>query len=158
MDVEVKPPIDSIDEFIVRYEEKDRKKVFAAARRLGCKVIVADSNQLQIDLDEPWVFSVDYLKSTKSKIHDKAQELFDEKVWWSFDREVNVIILEAWRSRNGNTHIVLTLDRDYTPFERIIFQAVLGSDPVRELLNWKRVVDGSDNPIALFKPRYGKEE
>lgn len=145
--------ITETDDFIVRYEERDRKKVFAAARRLGCKVIVTDSDQLQIDLDEPWPFSVDYLKTTKSKIHDKAQELFDEKIWWSFDREVNVIMLEAWRSRNGNTHVVLTLDREYSDFERIAFQAMLGSDPVRELLNWKRVLDGSDNPIALFRPR-----
>lgn len=151
--------ITETDDFIVRYEEKNREKVFSAAERLGCEVVVAGQNELQIDLDQPWPFGTrPYLRAKKSAIHTKAIDLFDEKIWWSLNGEINVTALRAWESRGGNTHVVLTLDREYSDFERIAFQTMLGSDPVCELLNWKRVVDGSDNPITLFKPRQPQHE
>lgn len=59
----------------------------------------------------------------------------------------------AWKSHGGNTHVVLTLYRKLSPQARIALQAVLGSDPIRELLNLVRVENGCRDPIALFRPR-----
>jgi hypothetical protein len=55
-------------------------------------------------------------------------------------------------SRSGNLHITLTLGRDLTSTERILFQAVLGSDPVRELLTYKNTLDPNNTtPQFLFE-------
>lgn len=141
-------------EVILEYEERDRQKVFDAAESLGCKVIIAQPNELQLDIDKPWEFKdTSFEESTLTRDCWRARKLIGRRIWDSFSQEIYVLSLSAWRSRNGNIHIVLKLSQEYSAFERIIFQSILGSDPRRELLNWKRINDGSENPIALFRPK-----
>lgn len=57
-------------------------------------------------------------------------------------------------SRSGGVkyHITLTLDKPVTPLERIMFQVCLGSDPMRELLGYRRLMkDGDFQPTLFFE-------
>lgn len=43
----------------------------------------------------------------------------------------------------GHVHVVVNLERDVdSPLEQLALQAFLGSDPMRELLNWRRLESG----------------
>lgn len=61
--------------------------------------------------------------------------------------------LSQWKSRNGNTHIVLTLSRRLNAEKRFLLQAALGSDLVKEALSLKRLDEGQDEPSILFRPK-----
>lgn len=52
----------------------------------------------------------------------------------------------------GHEHIVVTLNRDLKgDTERVLLQAALGSDPMRELLSWRRIENGSDSAsVSIF--------
>lgn len=139
-------------EWILEYEEEDRKRVFEAARKLGCKVVIANPDELQLDIDHVSMALDQLVEKTGTSMHWWARKIIGKKIWESFSDEIDVLSFTAWRSRHGNTHVVLKLSKDYSIFERIAFQALLGSDPIRELLNWKRAIDGSENPVALFRP------
>lgn len=54
--------------------------------------------------------------------------------------------------RPGHYHIVVTLLRDLkSDSERVLLQACLGSDPMRELLSWRRIENGSDSAsVSIF--------
>lgn len=62
-------------------------------------------------------------------------------------------ILSGYRttSKSGNTHEYITLSRDITPIERLLMQACLGSDPMREILTYKNILDGNPRPQFLFE-------
>jgi hypothetical protein len=57
---------------------------------------------------------------------------------------------EAYSSRNGNTHVILNLDRAMSEHERISWQAIFGSDPKREALSLIRLNAGQIDPIVLY--------
>ena len=58
-------------------------------------------------------------------------------------------------SRSGypKRHIVLTLREPVTDVQRIALQAILGSDPVRELLSLKRIENGDPHPTLFFEKK-----
>ena len=60
---------------------------------------------------------------------------------------------QRWESKNGNTHILLHAAYPMTVMERLILQASLGSDGVREALGLWRFENGVAEPSMLFKPR-----
>lgn len=133
------------------YFEEIRDESFAAAREKRCEVVIAAPSQIQLDIDKPWpsvgghpYHPLDVLRMTSG---DRSK-----KVLLRLLEFVAVLKWEAWESTSGNTHIMLTLSRDLTLHERIAIQAMLGSDPMRELLNLRRVWCGAEDPIALFKP------
>lgn len=54
----------------------------------------------------------------------------------------------------GHRHIVAELDHELTPLERILLQAVLGSDRKRELLSWIRIHAATGfEPTVFFEKR-----
>lgn len=58
-------------------------------------------------------------------------------------------------SRSGypKRHIVLTLRKPVTDVQRIALQAILGSDPVRELLSLKRIENGDPHPTLFLEKK-----
>ncbi len=57
-------------------------------------------------------------------------------------------------SRSGDVerkHIIVTLARDVTPMERILLQALLGSDLRRELLSYCRITIDDPNPTLFLE-------
>lgn len=62
--------------------------------------------------------------------------------------------IDVWQSKSGeNHHARIKLLAPMLLHERLLLQAVLGSDRVREALGYIRRVRAIENPIVLFKPR-----
>jgi len=57
------------------------------------------------------------------------------------------------RSRGGNLHAVIRLAQPTPALERVLLQALLGSDPVREARNYGRVKNGAPYPILFFEKK-----
>lgn len=59
-------------------------------------------------------------------------------------------------SGGQHRHVVVTMQRDVTAFERIALQAMLGSDLKREMLSYERLATGSNpHPTVFFEPKAG---
>jgi len=106
----------------------------AAAK--GCVVRVPGPRELFIDIDS-------------EAAHDSFERLRKAFPPGLIASEVRT------RSPSGNPwhfHIVATLSRDLQDDrERVMLQAFLGSDPMRELLSWRRIENGSDSAaVSLF--------
>lgn len=136
------------------YFEYLRDQTFAKAKADGLKVILPASNQIQLDIDRPWPYEITRLdrkiKEVRQLIHNGDAKAIS--VLLHFDEEFSIKRHEAWRSVGGNIHVMLTLNRDLDLLDRIALQAILGSDPMRELCNLRRARCGAEDPVALFCP------
>lgn len=113
------------------------------ARVLDCDVEVADNQTLQLDIDNDAAF--ERAIAMMSLLRSVAK-----------DHNVASILTNGYtvrESRGGNRHIIVGLTCPLTVEQRILLQAVFGSDPSRELLSWLGHVAGRQRPIALFVPR-----
>lgn len=107
------------------------------AKRFNCDIVIADDSTLQIDLDS-----------------DEALEVFDRQHLLLCDLGLLPSFnYEQSESKGGNTHITIPLGFSLSVEQRLLLQALLGSDLKREALSLKRVREGMPNPILLFKPR-----
>lgn len=73
-------------------------------------------------------------------------------------KQMEVIVMEIfgkskeeWKSKSGNTHVLIRLNNPLSLELRIALQTVLGSDPKRSLCEIIQVIEKA-NPIVLFKP------
>lgn len=115
--------------------DEDCRKI---AEERGCEVVFADDYTLQLDLDtdeayDHFVFAFERLEE---------EEVLQSVAGW-----------QEWRSRSGKGRHVQIALADPMPLEqRIMVQALLGSDPMRETLNLIRGRKGVAEPVRLFKP------
>lgn len=113
----------------------------------GCTILVAPPDRLFLDLDS-----------------EAAVRQFD-KVLPEWNRhDVNgglrLEVVERYYSESGppNQHVILKVhpserrDGTLTFEEQIALQAILGSDPTKEMLTMLRYWQGVEKPIRLFKP------
>lgn len=98
-------------------------------------------------------------------VEPKANELFididtaEQRNWYNFNYskiEQHIGILEVTEKPSpslapDHAHIVVTLKRDVTPFERIFLQSILGSDLQREALSWIRLINNDPRPTLFFE-------
>jgi hypothetical protein len=143
------------------YFEELRERVFAKAIADGLQIVVPTSNQLQLDIDRPWpahraLPESDDGNIVSAIIHDHKMK--PRQVLNRLLEEFEVIKWQAWKSSGGNCHVILTLGRELDIDKRITMQAILGSDPMREFLNLRRVLCGAEDPIVLFKPPTDRKE
>lgn len=126
-------------------DDKERKydfhtirsaKAFEEAKEEGNIVVLPETNQLLIDIDSP----------EAEAVYNKNKPKFDMHV-------AGIISEERRPSRNGNTHIYVTLDRDIDERERILYQLFLGSDQTRELLSYIRVINDDKNPTLFIEKK-----
>ena len=69
------------------------------------------------------------------------------------ERGVGLKELERWYSKSGEgLHIKMKLSKPLNVSTRLLLQACLGSDRIREFLSLMRKWDGSPSPSMLFKP------
>lgn len=104
------------------------------ARSLGLAYKVATPTQLLLDLDTE---------------HQKAQY-----AWMLpyLTRYLHVTVDRVTPGRTGKgQHVYLTLPHPLSDVERLLLQAILGSDPMREWLGLLRVWGGAKDPIQLFE-------
>lgn len=111
----------------------------AQAKLRGQVVVLPGPRELFVDID-----SVDQLKMFFDRI-EKLKAQFEEG-------HVNYVIRSS-RSGGDRFHIVVTLPLPLQPFERIAYQAILGSDPVRELLSIARINYGCEHPTIFFEDK-----
>jgi|PlaIllAssembly_1097288.scaffolds.fasta_scaffold09012_7 hypothetical protein len=113
------------------------------AKALNCTVLLPNHNQLFLDIDG--LAELDEFERRLEQLELDAMP--DRAVDFKYTKEV-------LRSRNGNYHVILTFDNlSFSEDERILWQAVLGSDIIREYLNFKRLIWGITNPSRLFRPK-----
>lgn len=99
----------------------------------GFTVIERQPNQLLIDID--------------------SNQPIDNTILRRLKEYIPSCEVEYWASKSGNLHARVTLGRNLSDIEALLLQAILGSDPLRELLGLFRVWNGVNNPIVLFKPK-----
>jgi hypothetical protein len=110
------------------------------ANDVGCYVWYADSNVLQIDLDDETSLNLLHMQIGRLRAQS---DLIDR--------------VEMLRSRNNHYHVIVYLTKSLSVAERVALQACLGSDPVREIICLLRHWKGCERPIRLFRPFDGGE-
>ena len=100
-------------------------------------------------------------------VHPKRNELFIDidsiEAWNNFQKCFEVLtkteaatISTRTRSPSGKLHrehIVIKMPRDVTDEERILLQACLASDPLREMLSLMRLRAGDEAPTIFFEKK-----
>lgn len=114
----------------------------AEAAKLGREVVLPTSNQLQLDIDSDEAFR-DFIRR-----FERLEEMLG--------RKENVHVFhEIYQSPSGEPgHYHVTIELPYEPrseCERIFLQTLLGSDPMREALGWRRMMDGDPHPTLFFE-------
>lgn len=71
------------------------------------------------------------------------------------NKQIKIVKIGQWSSKSGKgrRHIVLQTAKALPVVQRMLLQAILGSDLKRELWDLQRVWDQEDNPVVLFKPK-----
>lgn len=70
------------------------------------------------------------------------------------DNNFGIARQEEWKSKSGNVHKLIWLAEPIEdPAMRYALQAALGSDPVKEALSIRRLLNGVKEPSMLFKPK-----
>lgn len=118
----------------------------------NCEVVKAKPNQLFIDIDT------------------KAQYETFKLMFHLFDKHFFLIPYggyegkkQKWEehpSKQGlpHRHIVVTLNGEQSLITRIAMQAVLSSDPMREMLSIRRALNCEENVVVFFEPKVEKDK
>ncbi len=125
-----------MDQDLEQYLTVETDQAIEKAESEGFEVVKGDSTHLLLDLD-----------TVAQK--DQYTALFS-----MFDQKYGGACEEArWLSKSGNLHVVVKTTQEFEPMARLVLQAVLGSDPKREMLGVRRVQAGIEHFSLLFKPR-----
>lgn len=124
------------------YKEFSDEEVEKKAEKLGCQIWNATADMLQLDIDS-----------------EERMQLFEEQLdlvnrAQSVKETLPIVEIVKLPSRTpGHWHVVIFLAYELTHIERIMWQAIFGSDQKREALNAIRVKMGVADPIRLFRPK-----
>ncbi len=99
------------------------------------EIIFPDSTQLQLDIDD----------SVTAEVFERNRGIIE--------KHFGIVYASQTISRNGEgRHITITLKkRLLNEMERILLQAVLGSDPKRELLNYLQYLERDPHPVLFLE-------
>lgn len=112
----------------------------AIAEREGLTCILPRACEVLLDLDKGAVVSDAVMKAIR-RTDSTPLTLFSDAL--------------TTISKSGNRHMYFRANRDLTNVERILLQACLGSDPVREILSFFRDTLSSEAPTVLFETPTG---
>lgn len=131
----------SVADAEAKYDFETIKSDFAicGAKLKSLDIVLPRDNELQIDIDSDVAFAMYQKNLDKFQLH-----------------VATVIEETVTPSKSGDPckkHIVLTLDRNIEPSERIMYQSFLGSDPTRELLSYVRLINGDPNPTLFYEKK-----
>ena len=96
------------------------------------EVVTADDLHLLLDFDVPFMGELPV-----------AYERVMGRLFTNFKD------VKFYKSRSGNTHVIVELSEPLPMSERITWQAILGSDPMREALHMRSLKRGDPNAILL---------
>lgn len=125
------------------FESVKSERAYVDAESMGCYVKVPADNELFIDIDGP---------------SSQGEKMMD---WFAFnfskiEEHIGGVITSDTPSQSGTPgrkHIVVSCNRKLEPMERILLQAVLGSDLQREALSWVRLVNNDSKPTLFFEKK-----
>lgn len=120
------------DELAFYFLSSDGARVLAEQE--GLDLILPDDNQIFIDIDNDEDF----------KVYSEYYHILIQ--FYCVEEKIT-------ESKNGlpGRHIILTLDKNVTPLERICLQACLGSDRKRELLGFFLLRNGDKTPTLFLE-------
>jgi hypothetical protein len=116
-----------------------REEFIAQMEPLGFEPSYPADNELQIDLDS----------MAQQETFDRCFAILEREI---LDEYGKVPVKITTPSQN-NTHTRVTLPFIVSAWERIAWQAALGSDPVRELLSCLRALRGDSHPTMLMEKK-----
>lgn len=114
-------------------------EAYKAAEILGMEVVLPQDNQLQIDIDNEESYKVYLGNLVRYKLH-----FADNPVLFTEEKP-------SKSGKEGKRHITVTLADPISNEQRILFQALLGSDPVREMLSYIRLVNDDEHPTLFIE-------
>jgi hypothetical protein len=114
-------------------------KINESGEQDNFEIVLPRPNQLQLDYDVP------ELPEQFHKVLDIAAQ--------AFCKLHGSLFYTVRKSRHNNLHITIDFPRDLTDIERIAWQSVFGSDPMREALSLMSVHRGIANPTLLIERR-----
>ncbi len=114
---------------------RSRKYALRYARENNLKVIKGNPHTILLDLD------------------DDASELHYRKTLPKVQEHLEIFQDGEWRSEHGGLHVRLRTARKLSVRSRLLIQACLGSDRLKEFLSLTRVWKNQPDPVMLFKPR-----
>lgn len=118
------------------YFGRTKRESFKRATDAGLEIVKPGATDIQIDLDTPIV-----------------PDTFMHRVMMAEDLGlVKKFSEKATPSKGGNWHVTLQATRPLTPLDRLMLQALLGSDWKREMLSYQRYLNGDMEPSVLFRP------
>lgn len=120
------------------YTELRREDTLERMEQNGLKLVIPADNQLQIDIDS----EADYQRYQRALKSFKTNHI----------NVIKEIVERPSKSGLPRRHITITMWSTYIPRERIFYQALLGSDLIREINNLRRLNNNDIFPIAFFEP------
>jgi len=123
---------------LLDYEVQDHEQM---AKEQNCKVVYPRANQLQLDIDS----------QEAQDMHLQLLGLFSADPLRAF----SMVNYTATPSKSGlpHRHVTITLQNDLMDdYERIMMQALLGSDRKRELISLRRLLNGEKRVTRFFEP------
>jgi hypothetical protein len=126
---------------IEAYDDTEPVEEIASAK--GCRVVYPTPRELQLDLDD--ASQLKYFWAQWNRLYRAGADHAMMIDWDSVP-----LVLDS--STKGHFHVIVKLSQPLDVPERILLQALLGSDRTREMLNFRRWLQGMDNPIRLFRP------
>lgn len=105
------------------------------AEKIGCDIVEAKANQLFIDID------------TEAQFAQFEFQLLKEHFYFT------KITITPSKQGLPRRHIVIEMGKEYPLITRIALQAILGSDPTRELISIKRALEDESNVVIFFEKK-----
>ena len=106
-----------------------------AAVDKGCVIVHPKSNELFIDIDS---------REAEANFA-KCKEVFAKTNAFTYIQRASP------SGKPGHFHVTMQLNRDVTDEERILLQACLALDPLREMLSLMRLRAGDEAPTIFFE-------
>lgn len=130
-------PEGPISDPLLNYNLQKERENIENAIAAGMTIIKGNDNTILLDLDT---------KAGQKQFLDNL-EMVDDK----FD----AIAIEAWASKSGagRCHVKLLIRNGANAAQRVALQAILGSDPKREIFGIWKLANGIEEPNLLFRPR-----
>lgn len=111
---------------------------FKRAEEQNMRVVLPDEYTLQLDIDNDEAY-----KQLTSKL----------KVLRAWHYYPTIVKDAPSKSGLPHRHVYIRVTKELTQIERIVLQQYLGSDPVREFLNFQRVLLGDTYATLFFEPK-----
>lgn len=121
-----------VDHYLIFHQAPERRAArIAAIEQRGNKVVFGDDFTLQLDIDSLAQYT-------------RVREMIDR-----FHRQLGVCAAHEVKSKSGNWHVYLHLavNKPMPRVQRMAWQGFLGSDPVREALNFMQALAEPEDSI-----------